>query len=644
YRFVAGVRATFDELVVHESTSITVEEEEEAAPTAEGDGHPNTPPAAPAPRPHGLADAARSARRRRGLLIVVAALSVVGAATAFGTYRLVSQRRPPATPFGAIGISRLTTTGKVTHAAISPAGEYVAYVTAGADGDSLWVRHVAAPTGVLIAGPAVTEFVSVTFAPDGGSVYYLALDRDKGETALYRVPVLGGPSVMTAYDVGPVGFSPDGSRTAFIRMRGDESHLVLADADGGNGRTLAVRRRPEYFRMDWNAPAWSPDGRTIAAPARLSDGGGGYETVVGVSVAEGAQAQLTPARWSCVNQPAWLADGSGLLLTARESESAPERVWHVTPQGGAVRRVTHDLNDYHDLSLTAHAKRLAVVQVHAVSSIWVAPDGGAGRPRQVGSEAGSVEVVAWSPDGRIVYRSNAEAGADIWSVGTDGSTPKQLTVGAQASRGLAVTPDGRHIIFVSDRAGHFNVWRVDADGGNLTQLTFGEGEFYPHVSPDGRWVVYQRGEIRPTLWKVPTGGGEPVQLTEPRANRPAVSPDGRLIAYHYLDTDVDRMRWGIGVVPSEGGGRLKRFDFAPTVTQRYVRWSPDGRSIAYPNSPGGLSDIWSQPLDGGPPKRLTDLKAEHILAFDWSRDGRSLAIVSVVETSDVVLIDDSVLR
>jgi Tol biopolymer transport system component len=74
------------------------------------------------------------------------------------------------------------------------------------------------------------------------------------------------------------------------------------------------------------------------------------------------------------------------------------------------------------------------------------------------------------------------------------------------------------------------------------------------------------------------------------------------------------------------------------VTQRFVHWSPDGLTIAYPNRPGGLSDIWSQPLDGSPARRLTDFKAEQIIAFDWSRDGRSLAFVRGVETSDVVLI------
>lgn len=135
-----------------------------------------------------------------------------------------------------------------------------------------------------------------------------------------------------------------------------------------------------------------------------------------------------------------------------------------------------------------------------------------------------------------------------------------------------------------------------------------------------------------------------MQLIETRAMRLAVSPDGGMIAYHHLDPDADKSRWRIGVVSSAGGRRLKWFDFPPTVAQRYVRWSPDGQSIAFLNSPGGLSDIWLQPLDGRAPKQLTDFKAEHILAFDWSRDGRSLALVCGVETSDVVLIGNATLK
>ena len=251
-------------------------------------------------------------------------------------------------------------------------------------------------------------------------------------------------------------------------------------------------------------------------------------------------------------------------------------------------------------------------------------------------------MLAWTPDGQIVYRCSAGGnGADIWIMNADGSNAKQLTVGARASRGLAVTPDGRYVIFVSDRAGQFNLWRVDTDGGNLRQLTARDGEFYPQCSRDGQWVVFQSGHIDPKIWKVHIDGGEPVQLAKTRASRPALSPDGHTIAYSYLDLELNPSRWGIGIVSSEGGDRLKRFDFPPTVVYRAVRWSPDGQSIAFVNSPNGRSDVWLQPLDGSAPKQLTNFAAEQILAFDWSFDGRTLAFVRNVETSDVVLIEQA---
>lgn len=657
YRFAAGVRELTDvgaELVVekrtfthivaleHEQTGVEDEAAQGQSTIEARQAQTSLPAPAASSRRAGRAQPLSSA-------LVAVALFVAGAATVFGVYWLISQRQPrdratTVVPFREMDISRLTTSGKIKHAAISPDGEYIANVTVDAEGDSLWVRHFAAPTSVRVAGPDATEYIWVTFAPDGDSVYYLTLDRNKGDTALYRVPVLGGPSSMAAYDVGPVCFSPDSRQMAFIRMYNEESRLVVAGADGTNERTLATHRQPDLFRMVWNAPAWSPDGKTIACPIRLNDERGHFETIVGVGVEDGAERPLTSARWSDVGQPAWLADGSGLLVTASDSATAPAQVWHISLKSGEATRVTHDLNHYYSLSLTADASRLVVVQIQAVSSIWVAPEGDAGRAKQVSSQVGWANEIAWTPDGRIVYRSNAGGGADIWVMDADGSNPKQLTTGARASRGLTVSPDGRHIFFASDRAGHFNIWRVDAEGRELKQLTNGDGEFYPQSTPDGQWVVYQCGEVEQRLCKVPADGGESVQLTERHALCPAVSPDGQLIAYHYLDSDLAKSRWGIGIVSSEGGRRLKRFDFPPTVTQRYVRWSPDGQTIAYPNSSGGVSDIWLQALDGSQPRRLTNFKAENILAFDWSRDGRSLAIIGGIETSDVVLIGNAALK
>jgi len=184
---------------------------------------------------------------------------------------------------------------------------------------------------------------------------------------------------------------------------------------------------------------------------------------------------------------------------------------------------------------------------------------------------------------------------------------------------------------------------MNTDGSDPVQITFGEGEFYPECSPDGRWIVFQSAdEVNPTVWRVSIDGGETVRLTETRALRPAVSPDGKLVAYHYLDPEPEGSKWRIGVVALDGSQTMKRFELPSTVTHRSARWSPDGLAVMYSNEEGGLSDLWMQPLDGGPPFKLTDFKADQILTFDWSRDGRWLAHVRNIETSNVVLLSAAV--
>ena len=586
---------------------------------------------------------ASASRVKTGTAAVTVLLLLAAIATG-SIYWFISHHQPKtratAVPFSAIDVSRVTTSGIITHAAISSDGRYVASVMKDANGNSIWVKNVGAPSNVRIAGPAATEYISVAFVPNSNNIYYIALDHDKGESTLYRVSALGGASELVANDIYPVGFAADGKRIAFIRFQQSESHLVVADVDGLNQRDIAARQKPDAFELEWNAPAWSPDGKTIVVPARLNDPQGHFGTIIGVNAADGSQTQLTSMRWNYVGQPVWLADGSGLLLPASDRPGSPMAVWYVSLPGGEATRITHDLNNYQDLTITTDMSRLSAVQIQAVSSIWVA-DADASTVRQVKSETGSLEVLAWTRDGRVVYRSSAGGnGADIWIMNADGSNAKQLTVGSRASRGLAVTPDGRHIIFSSDVSGQFNLWRVDTDGGNLKQLTAGDGEFYPDCTPDGRWVVYQVNEvIDPRIWKVPIDGGQSVQLVNSRATKPAVSPDGQVIAYSYLDIELNPSRWGIGIVSAEGGERLRRFDFPSTVTERRVRWAPDGKSIAFLNSPGGLSDIWLQPLDGTAPKPLTNLKSERIIAFEWSPDGHSLALIRSVQTSDVITIE-----
>jgi Tol biopolymer transport system component len=141
-------------------------------------------------------------------------------------------------------------------------------------------------------------------------------------------------------------------------------------------------------------------------------------------------------------------------------------------------------------------------------------------------------------------------------------------------------------------------------------------------------VYYSAG----ALWKVSIDGGEPVKVFESMP-RSAVSPDGKLIAYSMRKPgSPDKLAlFSIG-----SGSSVKVFDVKLEPPEN-IRWTPDGRAITYVSRENGTADIWSQPLDGGEPKKLTDFKANQIFSFDWSRENK-LVISYGTNTSNIVMI------
>jgi len=98
------------------------------------------------------------------------------------------------------------------------------------------------------------------------------------------------------------------------------------------------------------------------------------------------------------------------------------------------------------------------------------------------------------------------------------------------------------------------------------------------------------------------------------------------------------------VVPFQGGQPAKSFEVmsgTPADVYRNVYWSRDGRALTYVDTRKGVSNIWSQSLEGGAPRPLTDFKAGLIFDFAWSPDGRRVALACGTQTSDVVLMKDS---
>lgn len=656
YRFVAGVRQAFDEVTVHERTRVTVEAE---VSEGEEDSKRNVEA-----RENGALDSApyvKKLKDRENLLsgryFLLAAVAVALAAAAFGSYRLFSRglsKDGLALSFKAIKLTKLTNTGRATLAAISPDGRYIVHVSKDAGGESLWLKQIATQSNVQIAPPATVSYWGLTFSPDGEYIYCVTAESNKGDTALSLIPVLGGPPrQLPVGPHGPVSFSPDGRSLAFINAHRDVFRLYVADSDGNNARLIAKRSAPEKFIDIAVGPAWSPNGEEIACAVSEYDAAGHFDSVSAIRVSDGSERSLTSRRWSAVGQIAWLPNDAGLAMSARESPSASFQIWLLSKSGADVR-LTNDLNDYRSINFNASNGSMLAVQTNSVSGVWVVPTGDLTSERlvrgqfpidergaiQIASGTGRMQDVAWTKDGRVVYVSHASDGSNVWVWEPDAAAPKQLTLDARNIHGLAVSPDGRYLIFSSDRTGRFNLWRTEIGGGDPVRLTNGESDVSPRFSPDGRWVVYQRGfPTGARIWRVSIDGGESTPLTETRAQKPDVSPDGKLIAYHTLDSDSATSPWIFGAMPFDGGQLIKKFAFARTVGERLVRWVPGGWGLAYLDSPGGVSNIWVQPLDGGPPQELSNFNAESIESFDWSPDGRRLAIVRATETSDVVLIE-----
>jgi Tol biopolymer transport system component len=206
-----------------------------------------------------------------------------------------------------------------------------------------------------------------------------------------------------------------------------------------------------------------------------------------------------------------------------------------------------------------------------------------------------------------------------------------------------MSPDGRYIVFASNRTGPFNIWRMDSDGGNQKQLTDGEIDRFPHFSADGQWIIYSSTANGQVLHKVSIDGGAPVPITYEASGLSAamlvVSPDGKQVAGLYKEAS-SASKWSVAIFPFEGGKALKKIDIPVTFNPRRIRWMPNSQAISYINTTAGISNIWMQPLDGSSPKQLTNFNSEEIYSFDWSRDGKNLACIRGYSTSDIVLISN----
>jgi serine/threonine protein kinase/Tol biopolymer transport system component len=575
------------------------------------------------------------ARRHKGVLALML-LGLVLLLVVLGVYLFKLNARRSEWNAQAMKITRVTQSGNAANVAISPDGHYVVYVLREGEKQSLNVRQVATGSDVQILPPDEVEFRGLTFSPDANYIDFVRSDKNGPEYSyLYQMPVLGGTPRQLIRDIDtPISFSPDGTQFAFVRGVTEGVRLLIAKADGSGERVL-VTRSAMVLLDNLFGPAWSPDGKRVALTT--------FETAKGlravlwaVSVADGSVREVYSAPHP-IGRPRWLPDGSGLLVTMGDpSRAFRGQLWYIPFPKGEVRRLTNDLTAYQLgwLDITHDGTTLVDTEMTTVSDLWVAPAGDAARARQITSKEPLIGQLSWMPSGSIVF---AQEDGNLFAVNPDGSGHTLLSPSEQLNSAPSACGDGRHIVFLSSREQKIGVWRMDADGSNPVRLADETVASSPQCSPDGKWVVYLQGASS-TIVQVPVSGEKPPQVVTQDYSYPSrISPDGKLIVYLAMPSAISKPDQ-LKVIPFGGGTPVYQFDW-PAVAGG-PHWAPDGKAVEYVLTREGVSNIWQQKLTGGPPKQITNFKSGLIFAFDWSRDGKQLALARGSQSSNVILISN----
>lgn len=542
-------------------------------------------------------------------------------------------------PFESVKLTKFTTTGKAVKAAISPDGKYVGYVLSDSGQQSIWFRQLVTGKELQIVAPQVTDIYGLTFSHDGNYIFYVSQAQNH-LGMLYQVPNLGGTPDKLLEDVdSPVTLSPDNKQLAFIRFSPGAASIVIANVNGSGERTLATTHARDAVRIGPNGvlpPSWSPDGSVIACPVSANSTQWD-QTIYGFLTKDGSSQPLTTNHWPAIGRIEWAPDGRGILATVIETEtSAEQQIWFVPYPKGPGLRITNDLTDYRDLSVTSDARNLVTIQSEKKANIWLAPAGDLDHPTQLTATSyDGLNGLSWTPDGKVIYTSQIAGEQNLWIIDLKGGAPKQLTAHAGFNEQPTVSPDGRYIVFLSNRDGHEHLWRIDIDGKHPLELTHGTGDRQPTFTSDGQAVIF-RSSSPSKIFRVGIDGGEPALLIDNATFDPNVSPDGKVLACGYRPAPDVKSKIAIFAI---GGGEPKFISDQPAYYGR-LRWAPDGSGLAYAARQQGVGNIWVQPLDGSAPKQLTHWSPNPIFSFGWSPDGKWLAYASGTLTSDVVLISN----
>ncbi|HXD72547.1 MAG TPA: hypothetical protein VN628_02370, partial [Vicinamibacterales bacterium] len=255
----------------------------------------------------------------------------------------------------------------------------------------------------------------------------------------------------------------DGERLSGTVENRSVKEIYISDYDGQNQQRVTVGRTLNAF------PAWSPDGRSLAYVSWRR----GQPNIFVSHIYEATLDELTKGSAAGENYlPAWSPDGTRIAFSSTRSGNS--EIYVANKDGSNVRRLTNNPAIDTTPTWSPTGNEIAFVSDRSGSpQIYVMSADGLGTAQRLTAES-YADKPTWSqaPFNEIAFESRTGARFDIKILEVNTRQVKQLTFGEGSNESPVFSPNGRHLAFMSDRAGNkFQIWTMTRDGRNVRQLT-----------------------------------------------------------------------------------------------------------------------------------------------------------------------------
>ncbi|HEY3132270.1 MAG TPA: protein kinase [Acidobacteriota bacterium] len=467
----------------------------------------------------------QSAARRRAVLWALCGLMAGVAVTALIFWQLSHPwSAPPAMRFSTVTNFK----GVEAQPSLSPDGRSVAFVSDRGGRFDIWIGLVTGGSIVRITNDGNLK-ARPQWSPDGTKIAYARLN-DAGLWDIWMVPSLGGMARRVLSDAADPAWSPDGRSLAYVNLA--DRSISLCDAAGGSARALSKTDPPFQLRQ----PAFSRNGRQLAFVRKL---GGPYGELEVADISLGKIQRLTSDE-ALVLSPAWSPNDRFIYFAS--SRGGAVNIWKIAAQGGQPEQITAGQGDDAELDISRDGKSIVFstyrINVNLAELSVDTPSGRTGLRWLTTDSARGELAPAYSPDGRHIAYFTNRIGAEkegIWVMDTDGSNPAQL-IGEDERVNIFPrwTPDSQRLFYAS-RSSMISGAVVEIRHAGLSdprpqKLGFAlQGDTWGDVGPDGRIVFRNaKGQIQVSD---PKNGQSWTVIEIQGANPLRWSPDGRYIAY-----------------------------------------------------------------------------------------------------------------